>query len=60
VIDFNPKSENRVGIRLTHYQLKSKKDQVSLKDGWQWAFDSLKSFLEKGVPISVSEWEKKQ
>ena len=47
-------------IRLQHRKLKNKRDAVKLKQGWNWAMDSLKSFLETGRPISHSDWSKKQ
>ena len=47
-------------IRLRHSKLKTKKDSENLKQGWSWALDSLKSYLETGQPIRHSDWLQKQ
>lgn len=33
---------------------------VRLEDFWEWMLDSLKHFLETGLPLNKSEWESKR
>ena len=39
--------------------LKTKKDRENTKEGWSWAMDSLKSYLETGEPVRHEDWLKK-
>lgn len=57
-VEFSQQGENCTAVRLTHEKLKTKKDADKLKQGWSWAMDSLKSFLETGIAISYSDWLK--
>lgn len=43
---------------LSHEKLSSKAEVEDLREGWSWAMDSLKSYLETGKSISWKEWKK--
>jgi len=59
VLEFRDRGDGKVRIELTHEKLRSKKDAEDLKEGWSWAMDCLKLFLETGEKITFEEWEKK-
>lgn len=44
--------------QLIHTNLQSQIDKHDSELGWNWAMDSLKSFLETGNPLRWEEWEK--
>jgi Uncharacterized conserved protein len=46
-----------VEVTLTHENLYSQEDAYDLTEGWSWALDSLKSYLEKGAPIGFDDWK---
>ena len=50
----------RHSIRLTHSGLESDDDAESMSIGWNWAFASLRSYLETGKPLTFDEWRKRQ
>ncbi len=52
----HPKTANKSTLRLEHSKLKSREEFEDMKEGWSWALDSLKSFLERGTAISFEEW----
>ncbi len=54
-IDPAPGGKARAGV--THSRLATRRDAEKMKNGWSWAFDSLRSYLETGKAISVEEWE---
>jgi uncharacterized protein YndB with AHSA1/START domain len=56
-VSFTPKQGNRVQVRITHARLKTSKDADDLREGWSWAIDSLKSYLETGSPITWEDWQ---
>jgi uncharacterized protein YndB with AHSA1/START domain len=55
-VEFIPDAPDIVDVRLTHSGLRTEEDAASLQEGWEWALDSLKSFLESGEPIRYNEW----
>ncbi len=50
------KDEAKSLIQLEHSRLKNQKEFEDLKNGWGWALDSLRSYLETGRPIPYEEW----
>lgn len=56
-ITFNPKPKGKVMIGLGHTKLASKQDSDDLREGWSWALDSLKAFLETGKGVGWEEWK---
>jgi uncharacterized protein YndB with AHSA1/START domain len=48
----------KVAVGISHSRLKNAKDREKMKQGWSWALDSLKSYLETGSPIPHEEWIK--
>lgn len=53
-----PKTANKSTVSLEHSKLKSREEFEAMKEGWNWALDSLRSFLEKGNGISFEEWRR--
>jgi uncharacterized protein YndB with AHSA1/START domain len=49
-----------VEVTLTHENLYSQEDAYDLTEGWTWALDSLKSYLETGKPIGFEDWKATQ
>lgn len=56
-IDFTPIDSDVVNVRLTHSKLGSPDDASDLMLGWEWALDSMKSYLETGAGIGYRDWE---
>jgi hypothetical protein len=50
----------KVEVRISHSRLKNAKDREKMKQGWSWALDSFKSYIETGTPIPHEEWMKNQ
>lgn len=50
-----PKDGAKSLIRLEHSRLKNRGEFEDLKNGWGWALDSLRSYLETGRPIPYEE-----
>lgn len=44
-------------IVLTHEKLSSKEEVEDLREGWSWAMDSLKNYLESGKPVAWEAWK---
>ena len=55
-VTFSVIEKEKVALRLTHGNLKSKADRERMKDDWTGALRSLKSFLESNKPIPRGEW----
>lgn len=55
-IEFERVSDTTHQVTLIHSELPSRYQAREMKIGWEWAFDSLASWLERGYPISLSEW----
>ena len=49
-----------VMVTLIHANLLSQEDAYDLTEGWSWALDSLKSYLETGRPIGFEDWKSAQ
>lgn len=47
-------------VRLAHSKLETEEGADEMKEGWSWALDSLKSFLEKRKPITFEQWKKRK
>lgn len=60
IVEVNFKSiDNKITeCKLIHTNLQTQSDKDDSELGWNWAMDSLKSFLETGKPLSWEEWEK--
>ena len=56
-IEFSPVDTDVVNVRLTHSKLSHPEDASDLQLGWEWALDSLKSYLETGAGIGYRDWE---
>lgn len=54
---FEPQGENASLVRVTHSTLPSADAIPGFNDGWSWALDSMKSYLETGKAIRYAEWE---
>ncbi len=50
-VTFSAKDRHRVTVRLDHTKLKSRAEFEEMREGWSWALDSSKSFLETGRAI---------
>lgn len=48
----------KVAVGISHSRLKSAKDREKMKQGWSWALDSFKSYIETGEPIPHEVWLK--
>lgn len=57
-VSFTPKDDGRTLVRLTHRGLETEKDRAEMREGWSWALDSFRSWLETGKPITFEEWKK--
>jgi uncharacterized protein YndB with AHSA1/START domain len=56
LVTFTPEDEGSF-VSLLHRNLSSEKDADDLEEGWSWALDSLKSYLETGKKIGFEEWK---
>jgi uncharacterized protein YndB with AHSA1/START domain len=59
-VTFQTLPTGKTRICLTHEKLSSQKEVADLREGWSWAMDSLKSYLESGKPISWKDWKAKK
>jgi uncharacterized protein YndB with AHSA1/START domain len=51
-ITLTSKGRGRTAVCVTHSKLETQADREEMKQGWSWAMDSLRSFLETGRPIT--------
>lgn len=60
IVEFTvrPSGNGKVAVRVTHSRLKTARDREKMKQGWNWAMDSFKSYLETGQPIPHEVWLK--
>jgi uncharacterized protein YndB with AHSA1/START domain len=58
-VEFVPEAEDIVTVRITHNDLTAD-DVAGLQDGWDWALDSLKSYLETGAPVTFEDWQSRK
>ncbi len=56
-VTFSTGNNGKSQVVLTHEKLSSKDEVEDLREGWSWAMDSLKSFLETGEPIAWKVWK---
>ena len=55
LVEFEPEGDDVTTVRLTHTEL-SDDAVMEMQMGWEWALDSLKSYLETGQPVSHEDW----
>ena len=55
-VEFLPEAEDVLTVRLVHSGLRRQDDVARVAEGWEWALDSLKSFLEAGEELPYREW----
>lgn len=55
-IAFTSTSDDQVVVTLEHLRLTSDSDVEAMTGGWDWALDSLKSYLETGRGLTLDEW----
>jgi uncharacterized protein YndB with AHSA1/START domain len=58
ILEFFQRGPEKTTLAITHDSLPSKKGADDMKDGWSWALDCLKSYLETGSRIGYEEWSK--
>ena len=58
IVWFWPKIGGKTIVRLIHSKLASEKDADDMREGWSWALDSLKSYIETGKPVKYDDWNK--
>ncbi len=54
--DIVSKGPSKTTVRLEHAKLPDREGFEEMKEGWSWALDSLKSFLETGEGVDFEEW----
>jgi uncharacterized protein YndB with AHSA1/START domain len=55
-VDFIPDGDASTRVRLTHNNLHTRDEAMNLDEGWSWAVDSMKNYLEQGTAIRYNEW----
>jgi uncharacterized protein YndB with AHSA1/START domain len=58
-VRFVPEGPSCTICTLTHKNLQCESDAADAELGWNWAMDSLQSFLEEGKALSWEQWEEK-
>lgn len=59
-VTFQPKTNEKVQVRIQHTKLRDQNAYHDMKEGWTWAITSLKSFLETGSPVTYESWKANQ
>jgi uncharacterized protein YndB with AHSA1/START domain len=59
-VNFRPFGRNKCKVQVTHSKLAKKTDVEKFQDYWNWATDSLKSFIDSGRRLSMDAWQKQQ
>ena len=54
-VEFEPEADDITTVRLVHRDV-APEFVADLQTGWEWALDSMKSYLETGEPIGHSDW----
>lgn len=54
--DIASKGPSKATVRLEHAKLPDRKGFDDMKEGWGWALDNLKSFLETGETVDFEVW----
>lgn len=55
-VRFAAKGRGRSTVTVEHQRLASAEDAAAMKEGWSWAMDSLRAWLETGTPIRHEDW----
>jgi len=55
-VRFAAKGRGRCTVAVEHQRLAGAKDAAAMKEGWSWAMDSLRAWLETGSPIRHEDW----
>lgn len=56
-VRFLPRGDGECEVQIVHEKLAAEKEVADLTEGWTWALDSLKSYLETGRAIGFDEWK---
>lgn len=56
-VRFESASAEETEVQIHHTDLFDESEVENLTEGWSWALDSLKNYLEKGRPIGFDEWK---
>ncbi len=56
-VRFYEKGASKCQVVLQHSKLANQKEVEDLREGWSWAMDSLRSYLETGKAIKFEEWK---
>jgi uncharacterized protein YndB with AHSA1/START domain len=59
-VTFDPKGKGKSVVRLTHSKLADAKAREGMKEGWAWAMDNLKGFLEQGQVQTFEAWREER
>ncbi|MHC4225538.1 MAG: SRPBCC domain-containing protein, partial [Planctomycetota bacterium] len=59
-VTFDPKGMEKSVVRLTHSRLADAKAREEMKEGWTWAMDNLKRYLEKGEVQTFEAWREQR
>ena len=43
-------------VALRHMKLPDAEGAADMKEGWSWALDSLRAYLETGEPVKWEDW----
>lgn len=54
-VTFEEDGPDAVLVRIDHQDLKPEEEE-GLMEGWSWAIDSLRSYLETGIRIAHEDW----
>ncbi len=54
---FAAKPDGRSEVVVSHTRLSGQDEVADLREGWSWAMDSLKSYLEIGKPVRWEDWK---
>jgi uncharacterized protein YndB with AHSA1/START domain len=55
-VEILARGPGRCTVRLTHARIGTDEERVELRAAWSRALDSLKSWVEKGEPVSAEDW----
>ena len=59
-VNFRPFGRNKCKVQVTHSKLPKKTDIDKFQEYWNWATDSLKSFIDSGRRMTMDAWKKAQ
>lgn len=58
VVEFLAKGPDKTTVAVTHEKLSGPEACAEMKEGWNWALTSLKSWLESGEKVQFEDWKK--